>query len=159
VLLEDSEPLGPKGSDTDTIRLAGAGAWSHWAWHTIRFSTSDGTDPRNNGRTYTLIKNESVQVRSARVVFDKTAPIQFMIDTPPGSVPFLAEMSNSTSDTPLIFLLRHRDGPALWSITDLASEIAAHSNDSEEAATRLHELVADWRYHYFPSTPLPQDVP
>jgi transglutaminase-like putative cysteine protease len=68
-------------------------------------------------------------------------------------------MSNSTSDTPLIILLRHRDGPALWSITDLASEIATRCNDPEEAATRLHELVVDWRYHYFPSTPLPPDVP
>ncbi len=159
VLLEDSKPLGPKGADNDTIRLAGAGAWNHGAWHSVRFSTSDGTDPRENGRTYSLIKNESVQVQSARVMFDNTAPIQFTIDTPPGSEPFLVEMSNSTSDTPLIFLLRHRDGPALWSITDLASDIAAHSTGSEEAATRLHELVVDWRYHYFPSTPLPPDVP
>jgi len=159
VLLEDSEPLGPKGADNDTIRRAGAGAWNHGSWHSVRFSTSDGTDPRENGRTYSLIKNESVQVRSARLVIDNTAPIQFTIDTPPGSEPFLVEMSNSTSDTPLVFLLRHRDGPALWSITELASDIAARSTGSEEAATRLHELVVDWRYHYFPSTSLPPDVP
>ena len=42
----------PKSADSGRER-----AWNHGAWHSVRFSTSDGTDPRENGRTYSLIKN------------------------------------------------------------------------------------------------------
>lgn len=54
VLLEDGTPLGPAHSPHDRIREAGAGAYSHWN-DTLYFSTSDGSDPRNNGRRYVAI--------------------------------------------------------------------------------------------------------
>jgi len=52
-LFEDDVELGPRGAAHSSIRSAGAGAFSHWG-ETLYFSTSDGSDPRSNGRTYVL---------------------------------------------------------------------------------------------------------
>ena len=83
-LLEDSRSLGPRGADASTIRLVGRGAWNHWAWHAISFSTSDGSDPRNNGRTYSLIRNQQTRVRSARMSYGINTPARFKIDAADG---------------------------------------------------------------------------
>ncbi len=51
LLLEDSRPLGPPHSVHEYVLWTGGGAYSHWH-DTLYFSTSDGTDPRHNGRIY-----------------------------------------------------------------------------------------------------------
>lgn len=51
VLFEDGEPLGPPHSPHADIRLLGGGRFSHWGAQ-VYFSTSDGSDPRFNGRCY-----------------------------------------------------------------------------------------------------------
>jgi hypothetical protein len=53
VLLEDGRPLGPAHAIHQTIRDAGGGAYSHW-FELLYFSTSDGSDPRTNGREYVV---------------------------------------------------------------------------------------------------------
>jgi len=53
VLLEDGRPLGPAHALHDEVRQLGGGRFSHWAG-SLLFSTSDGSDPRRNGRSYTL---------------------------------------------------------------------------------------------------------
>jgi hypothetical protein len=50
-LFENGEELGPPHSMHDTIRANGRGAYSHWA-HILWFSSSDGTSPLTNGRSY-----------------------------------------------------------------------------------------------------------
>jgi hypothetical protein len=50
-LFENGFPLGPADSMHADIRAKGGGAHSHWGSH-LYFSTSDGTDPRTNGRIY-----------------------------------------------------------------------------------------------------------
>ena len=50
-LHEDGRPLGPAQASHDRVRAAGGGAFSHWCGH-LWFSTSDGSDPRTNGRRY-----------------------------------------------------------------------------------------------------------
>jgi hypothetical protein len=53
MVIEDGRPLGPAHSFHDTIRNQGRGRFSHW--HSgLYFSTSDGSDPRANGRVYEL---------------------------------------------------------------------------------------------------------
>jgi hypothetical protein len=53
VLLENGTPLGPAHQMHDVIRNKGRGRYSHWGTG-LHFSTSDNSDPRVNGRTYTL---------------------------------------------------------------------------------------------------------
>jgi radical SAM protein with 4Fe4S-binding SPASM domain len=53
VLFEDGKPLGPSHVLHDAIARSGAGRYSHWDNYLI-FSTSDNSDPRTNGRTYTI---------------------------------------------------------------------------------------------------------
>lgn len=53
VLLEDGRPLGPAHAVHATIREQGHGAFSHWL-DQIYFSSSDGSDPRSNGREYVV---------------------------------------------------------------------------------------------------------
>jgi hypothetical protein len=54
VLLEDGVALGPGHSLHAQIEVQGGGQFSHWQDY-LNFSSSDGTDPRSNGRTYTLM--------------------------------------------------------------------------------------------------------
>lgn len=50
-LREDGRPLGPGHSRHPDVRERGGGAFSHWHQRVI-FSSSDGSDPRTNGRSY-----------------------------------------------------------------------------------------------------------
>jgi hypothetical protein len=52
-LLENDQPLGPAHSEHDSIGDLGEGRFSIWN-DTIYFSASDNTDPRSNGRSYSL---------------------------------------------------------------------------------------------------------
>ena len=53
MLTEDGRPLGPRHAAHHAIRLEGRGRYSHWE-QTLYFSTSDGSDPRTNGRLYAV---------------------------------------------------------------------------------------------------------
>ena len=50
-LWENAIPLGPAHAPHATIREHGGGAYSHWSGN-LYFSSSDGSDPRLNGRSY-----------------------------------------------------------------------------------------------------------
>ena len=52
-LFEDGKALGPAHASHDDIRRLGAGRYSHWGAQ-LYFSTSDNTDPRGNGRHYSV---------------------------------------------------------------------------------------------------------
>ncbi|MTJ92701.1 MAG: hypothetical protein F8N36_07540 [Desulfovibrio sp.] len=53
LLFENGTQLGPAHSTHSDIRSKGTGAYSHWGG-ALYFSSSDNTDPRANGRTYTI---------------------------------------------------------------------------------------------------------
>src|SRR5215813_12688520 len=53
VVFEDGKRLSPGHAMHDEIRSIGRGRYSHWG-DTLYFSSSDGTDPRSNGRRYTV---------------------------------------------------------------------------------------------------------
>jgi 2-polyprenyl-3-methyl-5-hydroxy-6-metoxy-1,4-benzoquinol methylase len=52
-LFEGGEQLGPRHTLHDEIRQFGGGAYSHWGGQ-LYFSSSDGSDPRSNGRRYEI---------------------------------------------------------------------------------------------------------
>ena len=51
VLYEDDRPLGPPHAMHKNVMRVGGGLFSHWG-DRLFFSTSDGSDPNTNGRTY-----------------------------------------------------------------------------------------------------------
>jgi hypothetical protein len=61
-LFEDGQPLGPPHSSNYVIATKGGGAYTHWysggdrryAPPYLIFTTSDNSDPRTNGRVYTI---------------------------------------------------------------------------------------------------------
>lgn len=53
-LFEDGKPLGPGHDLHEDIGRLGAGRYSHWQ-RNLNFATSDGTDPRSNGRRYVAL--------------------------------------------------------------------------------------------------------
>jgi len=53
VVCEDGRPLGPGHNTHEVIRNTGRGYFSHWGKQ-LFFSTSDNSDPRTNGRKYSL---------------------------------------------------------------------------------------------------------
>ena len=61
-MLEDDRVLGPPHSLHADIREKGLGNYSHWNGSII-FSSSDGTDPRINGRTYSIKASAEVKPR------------------------------------------------------------------------------------------------
>ena len=54
VLCEDGKVIGPPHSAHADIAERGQGRYSHWSGYVV-FSSSDGTDPRTNGRQYALV--------------------------------------------------------------------------------------------------------
>ena len=52
-LFEDGRELGPGHAVHEFIRNEGGGQFSFWI-DSVYFSTSDGSDPNNNGRSYTV---------------------------------------------------------------------------------------------------------
>jgi ABC-type polysaccharide/polyol phosphate transport system ATPase subunit len=60
VLLENGTLIGKGHSPHDSIRNIGKGFFSHWE-KTLYFSTSDNSDPRTNGRSYSLMREDLVE--------------------------------------------------------------------------------------------------
>lgn len=60
ILYEDDKPLRPGHYAHDLIRKHGKGAYSHWGT-TLYFSSSDNSDPRQNGKTYRLRREDAVR--------------------------------------------------------------------------------------------------
>ncbi len=56
-LFEDGRLIGPPHALHDVIREQGRGAYSHWE-RMLLFSSSDGSDPRNNGRQYVVASRQ-----------------------------------------------------------------------------------------------------
>jgi hypothetical protein len=56
-LIENGKPLGPAHALHDTVQTVGLGAYSHWGigGELLQFSTSDNSDPRKNGRKYSVV--------------------------------------------------------------------------------------------------------
>ncbi len=70
-LYEDGRPLGPSHSLHSMIREVGQGMHSFW-WNMLIFSTPDNSDPRTNGRRYTVIERAVVneQLSDAVILVD-----------------------------------------------------------------------------------------
>jgi ABC-type polysaccharide/polyol phosphate transport system ATPase subunit len=61
ILCEDGRSLGSGHADHEMIRNAGRGLFSHWGKQ-LFFSSSDNSDPRNNGRKYSLKSIDALEL-------------------------------------------------------------------------------------------------
>lgn len=75
ILLEDDLPLGPAHTLHSDIETNGRGRYSHWK-DAIIFSTSDNSDPRTNGRTYTLVRG--VDESGRKIHFDSPGSVMVL---------------------------------------------------------------------------------
>jgi hypothetical protein len=57
ILYENETPLGPAHRPHDEIAADGRGRFSHWRGSGFVFSSSDGTNPVSNGRTYWVVQS------------------------------------------------------------------------------------------------------
>ena len=70
-IFENGIELGPPHSSLAEIRSLGAGRFSHWTTHagrdpeSLRLSSSDNSDPRSNGRTYTYCFSSDAPIHSS----------------------------------------------------------------------------------------------
>jgi hypothetical protein len=55
IIYENDKPLGPAHSDHYDVEKIGLGRYSHGKDLGILFSTSDNSDPNNNGRAYFVV--------------------------------------------------------------------------------------------------------
>lgn len=61
ILYENALPLGPAHSAHAEILKYGHGRFSHWNGSGFIFSSSDGTNPKSNGRTYWAVIPSSAE--------------------------------------------------------------------------------------------------
>lgn len=73
ILLEDGKPVGQAHADHADIRGQGGGRWSHWK-DSVYFSSSDGSDPRTNGKKYQMVYKDPQRMSlKLGIVFEEPA--------------------------------------------------------------------------------------
>lgn len=87
IVYENGRPLGPAHSVHHVIRNTGQGSFAHWK-HSLFFSTSDNSDPNQNGRKYSitvtapsyrfLIVKEAIHILLGLVLAGAVAALAFM---------------------------------------------------------------------------------
>lgn len=90
ILLEDGVTLPHAHANHEEIRTHGGGRWSHWGrW--LYFSSSDGTDPRSNGKRYELVcyRHPMRRLRAPRNPFEALADTVAKSD--PGAIEFVKD--------------------------------------------------------------------
>jgi len=78
-LYENGKEIGPGHSLHANIRSVGKGLFSHWGT-ALYFSSSDNTDPRTNGRTYTYTLGTPANIGTSSSVASDSKIIGFAME-------------------------------------------------------------------------------
>ena len=113
-VFENDKEIGPAHAMHDAIATLGGGLFSHWDGH-VRFSTKVNSDPRNNGKVYTLKFSKYLKPQ----IFWFALAAFFLSWTPLALLPLMTDSS--------LFVIRKRNYD--WSITidDLRSFLGLSS--------------------------------
>jgi hypothetical protein len=140
LLFEDGRPLGPAHSLHGDIAALGHGRFSHWAGTGFIFSSSDGTSPRSNGRTYSAVRiapepaftpqQPSPEPEPTRELADGTIRLQHPFAGMGGSAfavraPSLEQLADSATAPMRSPFLLFEDGRPLGPAHSLHADIAA----------------------------------
>ena len=150
VLLEDGKPLRAAHAVHDDIRAKGRGAYSHWTAAVLYFSASDNSDPRKNGRAYTLVSRFRGLRRTAVVTV--TAPSASYDVRSPGKNALNRRLTLRNLDPRVAVMpyLRERGSPDLRSTEGMARSILEPGMTPERKSIAAWKLLVDRTYHYWP---------
>ncbi len=177
-LYEDGRPLGPARALHAAIREQGGGRYSHWTRTSLYLSTSDGSDPRTNGRVYAIGSAnpdnallhplaESAQPRthtatitssqaSYTVPMGGTLDLENTLTIASGSVqvafqPNVELVIANTGDTPVVnprLVLNDRGN--WFTCDDLLAEWTRGATNDQEKAYLLWQRMREQTYHHWP---------
>ncbi len=151
VLMEDGRLLGPAGALHADIRAKGRGTYSHWTADALYFSASDNSDPRKNGRTYTLVSRFQGFRHTAVVTLSKTSA-SYNIQSPgKAAVNRRLVLRNLDSRVAVMPVLRTRGSPDLSSKEGMIRSILKPGMTPEQKSIAIWKFLVDWRYHYWPA--------
>ena len=143
-------PSAPAHAVHDDIRAKGRGAYSHWTAAVLYFSASDNSDPRKNGRAYTLVS----QFRGVRrtAVVTVTAPSASYEVRAPGkdAVNRRLSLRNLDSRVAVMPCLRERGSPTSEAREGMAQSILGPGMTPERKSIAVWKFLVDRTYHYWP---------
>lgn len=148
VLMEDGKPLGPVASHADII-AKGRGAYSHWRAETLYFSTTDNSDPRTNGRVYTLVSRFQGARHTAVVTLTKPLASYAVRSAGTTAVNRRLVLRNRDSRRAVLPFLRRRGAPDLRSEEGMLGSILKPGMTAEQKSLAIWEFLVDWRYPYW----------
>ena len=138
-LYENGKALGPSASGHRIIRDVGKGAYSHWRNH-ILFSSSDNSNPKKNGRTYSMVIPARLNLLGWAAVIGLLlvlVAIVFLLATKKRCKPELPSyFINSISS--LYLIIKHGWVVALTTIALVSIFHLKSSNLEPETLQRLH---------------------
>jgi len=152
VLCEDGRPLPlPRALHAD-IRTRGAGRYSHWTESTLYFSARDNSDPRTNGRKYTLVSCQRQRPRQHRETIVGAAAaygLSTSADHPLTNRRLV--LRNVDTRTAIAPRLATAGMPDLSSVPGMLAGILKPEMTEEQKALAIWQFLVDWRYHDIPA--------
>jgi hypothetical protein len=152
VLLEDGKALStPRALHAD-IRDKGRGRYSHWTEGSLYFSASDNSDPRTNGKNYTLVSDARV-LRHRSTVRVAGAENSYRIDALDGREVLNHKMTIRNLDERVAVSprLALEGWPDLSSSEGILRSILKPEMTDEQKTLAIWKFLVDWRYHYYPA--------
>lgn len=150
ILYENKLKLGPAHSSHSRIRKKGEGMYSHWRSDTLYFSTSDNSDPRINGRKYSVETSHNITIYEEVVT---TKLHQYQITVQGKKEPFnryikIENIGESNIVNPKLISDNVVD---MSSIQSILNDVISDSMKDKEKAIKLWEFIRDNRYHWYPA--------
>ncbi|MGB0583401.1 MAG: transglutaminase domain-containing protein, partial [Limisphaerales bacterium] len=151
LLLEDGRPLPVPRALHATIRGVGKGSYSHWTAGSLYFSTSDNSDPRTNGRKYSLVSNREVVEHTTRLAITQAQATCRVLSGKRAIKNRRLIIRNIDPDTAIIPRLSLDGWPDLSSSEGILRSILKPGMSDEEKSLAIWKFLVDWRYHHYPA--------
>ena len=152
-LLENGKPISQKTTKASEVIESGKGRFSHLDGDKLFISSSDGSNPLENEKSYELSYNK--EVYKNRVVYQTSKEYsKFSIDLPDSSVvrPYRLIIKNLDNKSSATVKILKKGLPDFSSTPSILKSILLPKMTDEEKAIAIWKFIVDWRYHYTPSS-------
>lgn len=152
VLLENGKPLGPARTLHADIRKIGGGRYSHWTPTSLYFSASDNSDPRANGRKYTLVSRRRVVRHTHRIGAQHAKTTYDIKGHETRKLRNRRVVVRHLGREPaVVTAFKLRGWPDLTTVEGMLKSILKPGMTDEQKAIAIWQFLRDWRYHYYPA--------